>query len=111
MTSPPVAAVNRVLQWLGSVKPLSTSVRNNGGFVAASMTVSQASLLLHQAETSTFYRFQHVRDSQRFLTRSTRPIVLPEDIYDLIQLIDGVNRFPCAFFLTHFSETEVCLFA
>ena len=100
LTSPPTAAVERTVRWLKSVQPKSVTVRNNGGFVAASMTVDQASLLLSEGENFNFFRFQHAKDSQRFVIRSNSPIMLPEEIHRLVQLVDGVNRFPCASSLT-----------
>ena len=73
-------------------------VRNNGGFILASFYVKDAKNIFSAPnKILTFQRFVNLKDNNKIVVRCAEPIYLPYEIESKIQLIYGINDFPCKF--------------
>lgn len=79
------------------MNPLQIEVRNNGGFISAKFFVKDAKILFAHPEKMPlhFQKFVNLKDHKKTIIRCAEQIYLPHEIEKEIQLIYGINDFPC----------------
>ena len=93
MTSPAPRTVKQVVAWLQEGQASQIAVRNHGGFVTAVVSVKQVASLFDHSQAC--YRYRHARETDQTIVRCPHAVSVPETVFSSIQLIDGLNNFPC----------------